>query len=622
MEQTAFESLLLITGVAVVVPFVLNRIPRFPVPIVVGEIMAGIVIGRSGFDLVQPSETLTFLSEFGFAFLMFLSGIEIDFNLLSLRQARRQEGPVWKQPLPLAILVFFGTLALGLVGGTILTGLGLVSSPLLMGLVLSTTSLGVVVPILKETDILDGPYGQTLLVNATIADFATLILLTVVIALNSSGLTLELLLIPALLVVFMLVFQAAQRVTRWEPVLRLIRDISSTTSQIRVRIAFALMVAWVVLAEVIGVELILGAFLAGALVGLVADSDASTARTKMDAIGYGFFIPIFFIMVGVQFNLPSLLSSSSALLLVPALVVAAYLVKAIPTLILRANYSIRNTLAAGVLLSARLSLIIAAAAIALDVGAISVSVNSAVVLLAIISCTAAPLIFRRVTDKPERRQRHGIILVGSDQMTELLARNLSIHDEPVSILCTQPGRAASMREHGEHLKVAGPTDRDALIGLGAERARALVDLTTAVDETMRLAELAVEDLEIPLVVSRISDVELIPRLQRMGVRVVQPALATVMSIEGALRYPTTFDILVHKAKDVEVGEVRLGNHGMVGAPVRDLRLPGNALIVSLKREETILVPDGDTRLRMGDRLDLIGDPESIDRSVSLLRGVD
>lgn len=618
MPESPFLPLLLITALAVAVPMVINRIPRFPLPIVVGEILAGIVIGQSGFNLVTASETLDFLAEFGFAFLMFLSGLEIDFDLLSLRNLRRQEGPILLRTLPMAGMIFVGTLTLGFLGGLSLFRFGVVQNPLLMGLILSTTSLGVVVPVLKEEGLIESKYGQAMLVNASIADFATLLLLTIVIAINSRGLTLELLLIPVLLLVFLFAAQAARRVARLGFLQRFVRELSHATSQIRVRMSFALMVAWVVLAEALGVELILGAFLAGAIVALITDSESSPARVKLDAIGYGFFIPIFFIMVGVGFDLQSLITSSSALLLVGALIVSAFVVKALPSVLLRSVYSTRNTIAAGVLLSSRLSLIIAAAAIALDIGAISEMVNSAVILLAIVSCTSAPIVFRRIYERPEDEEPYGIILVGADQLTEFLARRLATFDEPVRVLCTEASKVNAFRRLGVEVCSGSPTDAAVLRSLGAGSARALVDLTRSVEDTMNLCELATQEFGIGLVISRISDVELVPPLQAIGVRVVQPALATVMALEGALRYQTVFDVLVHRAEEVEVEEVILRNGKLTGMPVRDLRLPGNALIVSIKRDDTVMVPHGDTVLRLGDRLDLIGSPGSLERSSRFL----
>ncbi len=620
MEQQTLLPLLLITALAVAVPLATSRLRWISLPIVVGEILAGMVIGHSGFNLVETSPTLDFLKGFGFAFLMFLSGLEIDFNLLTGSRRTGKGHPWWHRPLPMAGLLFAGTLVLGVLSGLVLGGLGVVDNPLLMGLILSTTSLGVVVPVLKERGLLRGEFGQLVLVEASIADFVTLVLLTVVIALGRPGPTLDLLLIPLLLALFLIAATAVQRVAQQPLLKRLLDEVTHATSQIRVRAALAFMVAWVVLAQALGVELILGAFLAGAVAGLLAGDEESASRVKLDAIGYGFFVPIFFIMVGVDFNLSALVSSPSAIWLVLILVGLSYLVKVIPALGLRLLFPWRETLAAGVLLSSRLSLIIAAAAIALQLGVINEAVNASIVLLAVVTTTLSPMVFGRLCRAQDGQRRQGIILVGSDQITEYVARRLSAYDEPVTLLCPGSTRLHDLEAAGVTV-VIGTTQDEAQLGrIGAERARALIDLTHTNQATLDLCRLASERFEIPIVISRIGDVDLVPQLQAMGVKVVQPALATAMALEGALRYPTVFDVLVHESPEVEVGEVILANASLVNLRVREVRLPGNALIVSLERDATIMVPHGDTKLKMGDRIDLIGSPDAVQRSADLLRG--
>ncbi len=602
MGQPNFVPLLLITVLAVVVPLVTSRLKRIQLPIVVGEILAGVIIGRSGLDLVSSSPILDFLKEFGFAFLMFLSGLELDFNLLTGGAAPNSGPSRWRRPLPLAGLVFAGTLALGILGGQLLSRLGVTDHPLLMGLILSTTSLGVVVPVLKERGQLRLPFGQVVLIEASLSDFLTLVLLAVVFAVGRPGPTLNLLLIPLLLVVFLASVRAVQRLARQPLLVRLLGEVTQATAQIRVRAALAFMVAWVVLAQTLGVELILGAFLAGAVAGLLAPSEDSASRSKLDAIGYGFFIPIFFIMIGVQFNLGALAGSPSALILFLLLLLLSYLVKVVPAMALRALFGAREALAAGVLLSSRLSLIIAASAVALDLGMITDAANSGIILLAVVTTSLSPLVFSRLIAPAVSQARRGIILVGSDHMTEFLARRLGQHEEPVRV---SAGTA---------------TDTQALTAAGAPSARALIDMTQSGSASLALCRLAREQFEIPLVISLIGDVDLAARLQTLGVKVVQPALATAMALEGALRYPTVFDVLVHEAEGVEVGEVIVGNPGLAGLKVREIRLPGNALIISLERDATIMVPHGETVLKLGDRVDLIGSPDAVEKAADRLRG--
>ena len=199
---------LLLVVVLVLVPVLLSRFRR--IPVVVGEIMAGIIIGPSVLGLVNGHEpTLDLLAEIGFAFLMFLSGLEIDFSILfAASKSKRKNGP---SSLLLAGLSFILTLVLALAIGFGLSSGGYVRDPWMMTLILSTTSLGIVVPVLKERRMSAGRFGQTILLAALLADFLTMFLITVYVAVRSTGLTLEILLIVLLFVPVVLLYQLGVR---------------------------------------------------------------------------------------------------------------------------------------------------------------------------------------------------------------------------------------------------------------------------------------------------------------------------------------------------------------------------------------------------------------------------
>ena len=300
------------------------------------------------------------------------------------------------EPLSLAILNFGTTLlfAGGFAWG--LKWIGATTDPWMMGLILSTTALGVVVPILKEAGLSQSLFGQTVLLATVIADFVTMFLISLLVAVISRGLTAEILLVFILFVAFFFAARFGSFLSRIEPLQRLIEELSHATAQIKVRAAFSTLLIFVVLAESLGIEIIVGAFLAGAIVALLRTPDDSELSSQLEAIGFGFFIPIFFIMVGVDFNLPALLSSTAALLSVPLLLIAAVAVKIIPAVVFRLNHTWREALAAGILLCPRLSLIIAAAAIGEKLGIIDESVNAGIVLVAIVTVTASPLAFLKV----------------------------------------------------------------------------------------------------------------------------------------------------------------------------------------------------------------------------------
>jgi Kef-type K+ transport system membrane component KefB len=620
MENNVLFALLLITALAAVIPILAKRLEHFGVPIVVYEIVAGMIIGGSGLNLIEPSPILTFLAEFGFAYLMFLSGLELDLRLLNPNRPAKEGERRWTQALPLSTLIFLGTLFLAFTAATLFAPPAANSNPLLLGLILSTTSLGVVVPVLKERELTGKRFGQYILVASSIADFVTLLLLTTVIAVLSRGLTLDLLLIPTLLLIFIMVARFSMRASQGSRLQRALDSLSSATSQIRVRGAFALMVAWVVLAEAFGVEVILGAFLAGAIAGLLSGQQDQDSRAKLDAIGYGFFIPIFFIMVGARFNLQVVLESTQGLLLLAWLVVVAFMVKVIPALLLKLRFDWRQTLGGGMLLSSRLSLIIAASAIAFSMGLISEIVNSDIILLAIITVTVAPFLFNRIYPRREEQVRSGIIIIGQDQLAEYIIQRLQHSGEEIVAICPDQSRLKAFQGLGVQIIDGCDGYEKALEDAGASQARVLLDLTADSEETLQVCQLGKEKYAIPLVVSRIGDVELIPYLQEIGIKVVQPELATAMALEGAIHYPTAFDVLVHQTEDIDVTEIEISNPLITGTRLGEIRLPGDVLILSVGRDNTVMIPHGDTVLRLHDRLGLIGSPVCIDEATAILKG--
>jgi Kef-type K+ transport system membrane component KefB/Trk K+ transport system NAD-binding subunit len=488
---------------------------------------------------------------------------------------------------------------------------GLTQNPILMGLILSTTSLGIVVPVLKERGLTTTSYGQAVLVSALVGDFVTLILLSLVIAIISHGFSLDLLLFMALLAAFVTAAKISRRVDKVPVLSRIAGELSHATSQIRVRGALALMVIWVVLAESFGVEVILGAFLAGAIMSMSTQSKEAMLREKLDAIGYGFFIPIFFINVGAEFDLRALLVSRTALILAPFLIVAAFLVKMIPALIYRSVFGWRQTLAAGALLSSRLSLIIAASAIALNLGVITNATNSAIVLVAVVTCTFSPMLFSHIFPSIEVAKREGVVILGTEQLAVLLGQRLREAGEQVTFIGRDQAQLERLKQLGFGSVEGNPDHEDVLEHESLQKARALVAISTAPDILLSVCRLARERFEIPVVIARADDPPLVRRLQALNVRVVQPAMAVALALEGALHFPAAFEMLLDKADDVDLMDVPLGNPGLVGRPLRQVRLPGNALVIGIQREGEVVVPHGDTVLKRGDTLVLVGSPESL-----------
>ncbi len=609
MEETlSFLPLLIVIFLAFLVPITLSRFKKFQLPIVVGEIIAGIIIGRSGFGWVQHHEVvLDLLAELGFVFLMFLSGMEIDFSNLGLFTDKQKNEDQPESPIRLAAIAFFFTLVLSTLIGFAFTKAGLASSPWMIALILSTTSLGVVVPVLKEQGLSRGRFGQTLLIAALIADFVTMLLITVVVAALSKGLTLDILLIGLLFVAFFLMYYFGGILfNRISGVRRVLEELSSATSQIKVRAAFTMMLIFVALAEMLGTEIILGAFLAGAIVSLLKRPEDAELVHQLDAIGYGFFIPIFFIMVGVDFNLGSLISSPSALLLVPLLLVSAAAVKLLPALIFKRVFSWKQTLAAGTLLSSRLSLIIAASAIGMRIGVISEPFNAAIILVAITTVVIAPPLFMKLIPRDALEEVLPIVVMGGGPLGIQVAQHILDHGDPVIIIDEDPARIERAARTGLQAIQATTDKFDPATEEILNKTDKLVCVFSDIEKNYRICQRARNTYGINHVVARLTAPGEIPRFEKIGVTPLNAATDQAVLLGLIIRNPTMYELLTRTDDSRDLCEIVIRNPEYLNKPLKEIKFPGDLLVVAVRKKGELIVPSGDTILSAGDQVTILG----------------
>jgi Kef-type K+ transport system membrane component KefB len=383
MPDVSFTNLLVVAAVAVLAPLTVGFAPRLRIPAVVLEIIGGIIIGPSGLGWVHVDLPVAILALFGLAFLLFLAGLEIDVHRLRGRL------------LGYAVLGYLVGLVLGYGAGASFTALGWVSQPLLIAITLSATALGLVVPVLKDAGQVHSQVGQTALAAASVADFTAIVLLSLFFSSSGSSSTGAKVVVlgafAGLVAVTALVVSGAARSMRLGQVLVRLQD---TTAEIRVRCAVLLLVAFTALAERFGLESILGAFLAGAIVGLVDRDSAShpNFRAKLDAIGYGFLVPVFFVSSGIRLDLTGLLHSPSALIRVPVFLLALLVARGVPALLgLRTNGS-RATLALGLLQATSLPFIVTITQIGVALGKITPVTAAALVCAGLLSVLIFPLL--------------------------------------------------------------------------------------------------------------------------------------------------------------------------------------------------------------------------------------
>ncbi len=372
MTGLSFNGLLIVCLIAVAAPILVAIVPwlRFPGPVL--EILAGIAVGPAGFGWVKIDDVpIKILALIGLAFLLFLAGLEIDLVALA--------GP----PLRLALGGFALTLVFGFGLGVAFHALDWVRSPMFLAVALCATSLGLIVPVLKDAGLLNTQLGQMTVAGATIADFGGIILLALFFSESEGSTVSRLITVIGLLTAAAaigIVLSRAGRSSRIDAVLSALQD---TSAEIRVRIAVALLIGFVALAASVGLETILGAFLAGAVLGTVDRGSTSHPNLpiKLEAIGFGFLIPIFFISSGVRFDLNALLAAPSAIARVPLFLLALLIARALPALVYQSLLGRRGVVVAGLLQATSLPFLVAATAIGVSIEAIK-PVNAAALVSA------------------------------------------------------------------------------------------------------------------------------------------------------------------------------------------------------------------------------------------------
>jgi Kef-type K+ transport system membrane component KefB len=403
MTGINFTGLLLVAAIAFTVPLLLSLAPSVRLPSVVLELVAGIVIGPAGFGWVTLDEPLRVLSLLGLALLLFLSGIEIEFDRLRGRL------------LLLTAVGFAVSFGLAALAGFGLAAIGLARAPLLLAIILVATSLGVVVPTLKDARQLQTQLGQLIIAAASIADFGAVILLSILFSRETTSTMTRLVLLAGFVFVALALLVAFVRAERSALLSRALVRLQDTTAQIRVRGAFLLLIAFVALAERLGLEVILGAFMAGAILSLVDRDRMMTHpafRSKLEAVGFGVFIPVFFVTSGIQFDLHAVIGSTSGLVRVPVFLAAILMVRGLPAIMYRPVLRPIEIGATALLQATTLPFIVAASMIGTELGVLDTATGSALIAAGLLSVLLFPLLaltlLRRVTERGAAETVHSV----------------------------------------------------------------------------------------------------------------------------------------------------------------------------------------------------------------------
>ena len=382
MADISLTGVLVVAAIAFTVPLVLGLAPTLHLPSVVLEIVAGIVIGPAILGLVEVDLPLQVMALLGLAFLLFLAGLEIDLD--RLRGARLRS----------AATGFVVSLAIALGIGLGLYAAGLIQAPLLVAIILSATALGIVIPVLADVGQSSTTLGQLVIAGSSIAYFGTIILLSLFFSEDSSSVGATLLLISGFVALVIATGVALVKVGHSSRLSSALVRLQDASAQIRVRGAFLLLIGLVVIAQLFGLEVILGAFFAGAVLKLMDRDQMMTHtgfHTKLQAVGFGVFIPFFFITSGMQLDVGALLSGGAALALVPVFLLDLLLARGLPAALYRPMVGSRGSLAAGLLQATSLPFIVAATGIGMELGILSPAIGAAMVVAGLLSVVLFPL---------------------------------------------------------------------------------------------------------------------------------------------------------------------------------------------------------------------------------------
>lgn len=586
-------SMLIIMLAALIIPIAMARFKVSSVPTAVAEIVAGILLGKSAFNIVQETSSLTLLSSLGVIILMFLSGMEINFDLFKKAPGQKKRDP--KSPVSIAVLSFTAVIITAFILGVILYFMGLFSDILLATILFSTIALGVVIATLKEKEILGRPMGQTILLTAVLGEVIPMLALTFYASIygHNAG---RLWLIVLLFLAAIILLRRFRQPYVW------FNNVSKATTQLDIRLAFFLIFTLVTVAESVGAENILGAFLAGMVMKLLEPSEAT--QEKLTSIGYGFFIPIFFIMTGVRLDLKSLFANKTALALIPILVACFIIAKLPTTLIYRRRFNARNSFAGGFLTVTTITLVLPSLQVAKNLHAITSTQSDAFILAAVIVCVLAPIVFNSTYKlNKEDLVKERVVIVGANTLTVPVAQQLSHNWYIVRMLTDNQDNYKTFNSEVSDLKYIEEIDEQVLDAGKYFDTDVMVLGFRNDNKNYQMAVLAKKH-GVKRVIASVQNPKVstdhIDELNRLGVEIFNSFVVQNSVLRSLIESPSVFEMLMSAHSGLF--EVTIHNQRYVGIELRSLPFIDQITVSRIYRKHKPISPSGDTVLEYGDHI--------------------
>ena len=394
---------------------------------------------------------------------------------------------------------------------------------------------------------------------------------------------------------------------------------SHAASQISIRGTMLLLLIFVVISQYISPDVILlGAFLTGILLSLFLHKERSILLVKLDGMGYGFFIPIFFIMVGAKFN-PSALKEFE-LTLIPFLVALLFLllaIKVIPAYLFTGQFGKRKALSAGFLLSSRLSLIIAASAIGLELEVISPGINASFIIMAIATCFLGPVLYNLI-NKQDSQPAEKTIIVGGSSKGVLLARRLNLHGKASIIIESDTRRYKDLCSKGFKAFLADGLDPGTFEKVKLSASNYIVVETGSDEINIKVCDMLKREFNHEKIISMANKRVVQQRLKDLDVETVDVRRVMATTIENLIVSPTTYHALVESFENFRIEEIPVINQDIDGQKVLEIPFHKDAILIMVKRGNNLFIPHGETFLKTGDILNIFGTDSALENTKAIL----
>jgi Kef-type K+ transport system membrane component KefB len=508
----------------------------------------------------------------------------------------------------LAVFIYFGSLVLSFPFAWLLSQY-IYIDVVFFTLLLPTVALSIIVPILKADGELTRKYGQVLLMEGAIATIMSIILISVYAGYLRNGLQVELLLFTIIFVVVGILYVVGKRLIRVQTFQKLLYKLEHAASQIRVRGTVALLLLFVIIAILIDTEPVMGAFFCGVLLSFFVSKERSALLFKLDGMSYGFFIPIFFIAVGVNLDLSALTQVGESVPFILTLTIGFFLTQVIPAFVMVKVFGMKKALSGGILLTARLGLTIATAQIGLSLDIISTAENAGIVTASILASLLSPLIYKAMSGEGE--VVHYIYILGGSRASLYLSERFNMHGISCITLVDDKDIMHDFEKNSIPFRQVDILDTSVLEKLELHTSDHVIVITDSPELNQKLTKYITHDLNHERVIAQ-KDLTLKDEIDpKSSMKFVDQDEVIAHYIEDMIMRPDAVSSLSESFGIYRVEEIKITNQDVHRKLVKDIAFPPSGSLVIHRRGDEVFIPHGDTHFLTGDIVTVIGNTSAL-----------